>query len=307
MDAARASMTALGASLMRAVHTRLDRPALIDDSWGDRLVTDADRTAMVRVGLDSLDAPARDRLEALGSVDEIASALMRAHPNYGTIVIRTRYTEDSLAVAVAAGARQYVIVGAGMDSFVLRRPSFARDVEVFEVDHPATQELKLNRLRECDLTLSGHIHFVAADLSEERLDAALDRSAFDPGQTTFFSWLGVTQYLSREANLQTLRSIASCSEAGSELVFTYIDQRPLDRPESESSDVQRFRATGAAVGEPWVSGFEPRHLGGDLASVGMRLIEDLGPDDLRERYCADRDDGLSPSMAMHIVHARCAT
>lgn len=302
MDAARASITALGASLMRAVHTRLDRPALIDDPWGDRLVTDADRETMVRLGLGLLDAPARERLEGLGSLDDMVAALTRSHPNYGTIVIRTRYAEDLLASAVADGTRQYVIVGAGMDSFGLRRPSFAREVAVFEVDHPATQELKLKRLGECAVVLPEHLHFVAADLSVEGLDAALDRSAFNPGQAAFFSWLGVTQYLTREANLRTLRAIALCSAPGSELVFTYVEQRELDR--LESGDVQRFQATGAALGEQWISGFEPSQLGHDLASVGMRLVEDLGPEDQRERYCADRDDGLSPSTAMHIARAQ---
>jgi methyltransferase (TIGR00027 family) len=301
MDPLTASMTALGASLMRAVHTRLDRPPLIDDLWGDRLVSDADRDAILRLGLGQLEPAAREQIKALGSREEMLTVLTRGHPNYGTVVIRSRYAEDALAAAVAHGVRQYVIVGAGMDSFGLRRPAFAREVVVFEVDHPATQELKLERLAECGVGAPTGAHFVAADLSLEGLGAALARSSFDPLRSAFFSWLGVTQYLTREANLRTLRAIASCAAPGGELVFSYVDQGDLDR--SDSSDVQRFKATGAAVGEPWVSGFHPSELGGQLAAVGLRLFEDLGPEDLRERYCAGRGDALSPSAAIHVARA----
>jgi methyltransferase (TIGR00027 family) len=297
-------MTALGASLMRAFHTRLDRPPLIDDSWGDRLVSDAERDAMLRLGLGLLEPATRERIQGLGSRDEMLAVLMRGHPNYGTIVIRSRHAEDALAAAVARGMRQYVIVGAGMDSFGLRRPAFAREVEVFEVDHPATQKLKLERLGECGVSPPTGVHFVAADLSQEGLDAALTQSSFDSLRPAFFSWLGVTQYLTREANLQTFRAIASCAAEGSEVVFTYADQRDLDG--SGTSDVARFKTTGAAVGEPWVSGFLPAELGDQLAAAGLRLVEDLGPEDLRERYCAGRADALAPSAAMHIARAHAA-
>ncbi|MDQ1605505.1 MAG: hypothetical protein QOE01_3350 [Actinomycetota bacterium] len=212
--------------------------------------------------------------------------------------------EDALAKAVARGVRQYVIIGAGLDSFAVRRPEFARDVDVFEVDHPATQELKLERLREAGIDPATAAHYVAADLGVEALDAALARSPFHPGATAFFSWLGVTAYLTREANLQTLGAIASCGAPGSELVFTYIDQRDFDAPADEER--RRVRELFAAVGEPWVSGFDPASLAEDLRSVGLTLVEDLGRDEQRERYCSGRDDGLSPSVADHIAHARVA-
>jgi len=303
MDATRASLTALATSLMRAIHTRLDRPALIDDPWGNRLVSEEERGSLslaAEAGLDPADA---ERVAALATLSERVDAALRLHPAYPTIIARTRYAEDALAEAVALGARQYVIVGAGMDSFALRQPDFARELEIFEVDHPATQEFKRRRLHDLGVALPDRLHFVAADLSAEALGSALERSSFSGDELSFFAWLGVTSYLTREANLATLREIASCSLPASELVFTYIDQREFE-PESASPETRRIRAGVEAAGEPWVSGFIPALLADELRAVGMTLIEDLGGDDLRSRYCADRSDNLHPARYLHVARAR---
>jgi methyltransferase (TIGR00027 family) len=254
----------------------LDRPPLIDDPWGDRLVLNAER-------------------EAIGQAVDL-----RAHPTYATVILRTRYTEDALETAVGGGVRQYVVVGAGMDSFALRRPAFAQGLEIFEVDLPATQEFKRHRLEEIGVPPPDGLHLVAADLGEEGLVAALARSPFRPELPTFFSWLGVSSYLTREANLATLGAIASCGAEGSELVFTYIDQRELgDDP--AHGELAAVRRTLTAAGEPWVSGFHPGELAAALSGVGLGLVEDLGGDELRERYRADQ---LHPTAAIHIAHAR---
>lgn len=286
MDPGRASRTAIGTALMRAAHTRLDHPTLIDDPWGDRLIFADEREAML----------------ATAGAGDLDTAL-RAHPSYGTVILRARYAEDALADAVRRGVRQYVIVGAGMDSFALRRPPFAHALEIFEVDHPSTQELKTGRLAVCEIPLPAGLHLVAADLSETALDAALANSPFRPDLLAFFSWLGVTTYLTREANLATLAAIASCALAGSELVFSYLDQSLLDSG-SEQGPMQRARAQVASVGEPWVSGFDPDQLAHDLRGRGLGLVENLGPDELRARYCAGRTDGLDSSPGSHIAHAR---
>jgi methyltransferase (TIGR00027 family) len=295
-------MTALGTSVMRAMHTRRDLPALIDDSWGDRLVTEAERDLLREVGMSRLSPAERAQLEALGSPEEILAVIVRAHPSYGAVILRTRYAEDALEAAVARGVGQYVIIGAGMDSFALRRPGFANDVAVFEVDHPASQSLKLERLEECGVQPPTGVDYVAADLGVEGLDAALERCSFDPTEAACFSWLGVTAYLTREANLTTLRAIASCGQPDSELVFSYIDQRDFDAPGDDER--RKAREVVASVGEPWVSGFSPSQLDDDLRSAGLTLIEDLGHQELRERYCEGREDGLSASVVDHVARAR---
>ena len=276
----------MGTALMRAAHTRLDRPVLIEDAWGDRLILDEERETM---------------LARAGGGD--ADALLRAHPSYGTVIVRARYAEDLLADAVSRGVRQYVIIGAGMDSFALRRPDSPQDLEIFEVDHPSTQELKTARLELCGIPLPRGLHLVAADLSETALDDALASSPFQSDSPAFFSWLGVTSYLTREANLATLGAIASCAPAGSELVFSYLDQRLLDSDVAPER-LQRTRAHVASIGEPWVSGFDPDELGSVLRGAGLEMLENLGPEDLAARYCAGRDDGLGPSDGAHLAHAR---
>jgi methyltransferase (TIGR00027 family) len=304
MDETRASRTALGASLMRAVHTRVDRPRLIDDPWGDRLVPEHERQAIATIVLSGLDPATRDRIEALGSQEMVLDEALRAHSGYGWAILRARYCEDALEAAVGRGVRQYVIVGAGMDSFALRQPPFARGVEVFEIDHPATQGLKRQRLHDCDVPLSETLHFVPADLGKEEIRSALTHSIWSPTEPTFFSWLGVTQYLTHEANLATLRGIAGCSAPGSELVFTYLDQAELDH--GESVDVGRLRGAFRSAGEPWLSGFDPSRLADTLRALGLILVEDLGGREVRERYCHDSRDALRAAPTFHIARAQAA-
>jgi methyltransferase (TIGR00027 family) len=298
-----ASRTALVTSLMRAVHTRFDRPALIEDPWGDRLVPEADRIAIQELVTSALDPAVRSKIDGLGSSEAVLHAGLRVNPLYGMVIVRTRYAEDALEAAVAQGARQYVIVGAGMDSFALRRPAFAEALEVFEIDHLATQDLKRRRLREGAFEPPGRLHFIAADLGQEQLGAALARSPFRRDEPAFFSWLGVTAYLTRDANLATLRAIAGCAARGSELVFTYIDRRELDQ-DCQSKSIGSVRARVASMGEPWLSGFDPSLLAEDLRDVGLTLVEDLGGEQLRTRYCRNRTDGLSPADTAHIARAR---
>jgi methyltransferase (TIGR00027 family) len=286
MDGGRPSTTAMGTALMRAAHTRLDRPVLIEDPWGDRLILNEEREAM--------------RARAGGGD---ADTLLRAHPSYGTVILRARYAEDLLADAVRQGVRQYVIIGAGMDSFALRRGDSPPDLEIFEVDHPNTQQLKSARLELCGIPAPAGLHLVAADLSETALDDALANSPFRRDRPAFFSWLGVTSYLTREANLATFAAIASCALAGSELVFSYLDQRMLDADVAPER-LQRARAQVASLGEPWVSGFDPDEVDSLLRGAGFAMVENLGPEQLAERYCAGRADGLSPTLGSHLAHAR---
>ncbi len=302
MPAAGPSRTALTAALMRAVHTRLDRPQLLDDAWGDQLVSAAEKAALCRRALDTADPETRKRLEALGSQQAVIDAVLRAHGTYGGVIIRSRFAEDALAAAVARGVRQYVIVGAGLDSFIVRQPAFARDLEIIEIDHPATQAMKRQRLAECAVPIPPNVRFVPADLSRESLASVLVRGNVSRVVPAFFSWLGVTIYLSRDTNLVTLRGIAASSAPGSEVVFTYIDQRVLEGGRSEK--LEKMRARVAAQGEPWLSGFDPTTLANELRDLGLVLVEDLGAAQLRARYCAKRTDGLSPGATGHIARAQ---
>jgi len=303
----KASRTSLATALMRAIHTRRDPHPLIEDPWGDRMVPESFRLAYREAALASLDPEGRERAlagEHAGDPrNSLADLALRASPAYAGVITRTRYTEDALRVAVAGGVRQYVIIGAGFDSFALRRPAFARDLEIFEVDHPATQALKRRRLGECAVAPSAGLHFVAADLATEELDTALASNGFHSGTLSFFSWLGVTMYLTREANLATLRAIARSATAGSQLVFTYFDQRVYGLAGGRFGELA---SRVAALGEPFRSGFDPNTIAADLHGCGLTLEEDLDDREALERFDRADSNDLRPTHFSRVARARIA-
>jgi methyltransferase (TIGR00027 family) len=281
MEKSAASRTALMTALMRAAHTRRDSHPLIDDPWGDRLVPESAK-------------------RALAASDDVLDAALMGSRSYENVIMRTRYAEDALKTAVSNGVRQYVLIGAGFDSFSLRLPKFAASLQIFELDFPATQQLKIERIDACDIAVSDSVHFIAADLSQESVAAALARSSFKTDQLTFFSWLGVTMYLTREANLSTFRSIASCSPAGSELVFTYLDERVFQAP---SASFRELEQRVAAIGEPFLSGFDPAQLAVNLRSCGLGLVEDLNGIEAAAKYARGTEQVLGQLGYSHIALA----
>ena len=301
MDESTASRTALSTALMRAAHTRLDPNPLIQDSWGDRLVPESARENLRARALAQMDEAAK--IGALASPGSIVDDYLLRSRAYQNVVMRTRYTEDALQAAVVHGIRQYVLIGAGFDSFALRQPAFAEHLRVFEIDHPATQALKLQRIEVLGISPADTVHFIAADLSQETLQAALARSSFRRDEPTFFSWLGVTMYLSHEANLAILRAIASCAPPGSELVFTYMDERAF---ETQTESLVAMLKALAELGEPFLSGFDPHRLDRDLSRCGLSVVEDLSADQLAARY--GRSVARRPGQASfsHIARARVA-
>jgi methyltransferase (TIGR00027 family) len=292
------SRTALVTSLMRAVHSRLDPAPILDDPWGDLLVPKSARDTMRERILARMDPDAR--AAALRTPDSVVDNFLLSNAAYPGVILRSRYTEDALKEAVDGGTRQYVLIGAGFDSFALRCPAFADALEIFEIDHPATQVLKLQRIGTCGIALSGSVHFIAADLAQEDLSAALARSPFRRDQPAFFSWLGVTVYLTREANLATFRAVAACGAPRSELVFSYVDQIEFAPGGVRSPDSESARAV-ATMGEPYVSGFDPNQIAKDLGQAGLELVEDLDGRQMSERYGANAP---RPSATMHIARAR---
>ena len=276
MDDTAASSTALATALMRSLHSRLNPHPLIDDPWGERLVPAAAR----------------------GRFDQESLLHSPAFPN---VITRTRYAEDALAAALARGVKQYVLIGAGFDSFCLRRAKFTDNLEIFEIDHPATQDLKITSIRACGISLPRSVHFVAADLARVSVAEALATSPFDPSQPTFFSWLGVSMYLTKDANRATLCAIAQCSPPGSELVFTYMDAARLRSP-SPAFEAMQKRVT--AKGEPFLSGFDPHSLAEELSHRGLTLIEDLSGREVLARYGKSGDASLSRPSSSHIALAR---
>jgi methyltransferase (TIGR00027 family) len=298
-----ASQTALATALMRSLHARVDPQPLIHDPWGDHLVPEFVVEAIRQrvLAASTVAAAEASSADARSFVDQY----LRANPAYASVIVRSRYTEDALHAAVARGVRQYVVIGAGFDSYALRRPPGSRDVAVYEIDHPATQGLKRQRLGECGVAVPASVHFLAADLSRESLGLVLSRSPFRSGEPAFFSWLGVTMYLTREANLASLRAIAESGAPGSQLIFTYLDEAVFREGRVPATFHELQRAV-SAVGEPFVSGFAPSSLADDLRAVGFELEEDLEDAELVARYDRTGANGLRAAARSRIARARVA-
>ena len=218
------------------------------------------------------------------------------------VCTRSRYAEDRLA---AGAFTQYVILGAGLDSFAWRRPDLLGSLTVFEVDHPASQAWKLERVSDLGLPLSDAQVFVPVDFEAESLQDALRTAGFNWDQPTLFSWTGVAPYLTASAITSTLRTIAVAA-AGSEVVFSYrADELVLDEVGREF--VRIYAPLAASLGEPLQPGWPVIEIERLISRSGLKVVDHPARADLQERYFAGRTDGLRPYTFETLVAARVFT
>lgn len=254
-------------AIRRAAHQLLDQPLVLDDPLALRIIgSEAER-----------------ELRSNPKEHHIFARAFRAF-----MVARSRYAEDELARAVAHGVTQYVVLGAGLDTFAYR--SAHPQVQVFEVDHPATQAWKRERLHTANITIPDTMTFVPIDFEQQTLDAGLDLCGFNINEPAFFSWLGVMPYLTREACMKTLSFIARMP-AGSGVVFDFaMDRALLNWGQRMALDALSKRV--AAAGEPFQLFFDPVKLQDELKGLGFHRTEFLQGKQINERYFHGRADGL---------------
>jgi methyltransferase (TIGR00027 family) len=271
-----ASRTALGAARLRAAHLIVDdAPPIFEDRLAARLF-DGDAEGAIRRYTDRFRAP--------------ASIALRSD-----ILVRSRFAEDRLADAVRRGVDQYVIVGAGLDTFAYRRPDWARGLHIIEVDHPASQADKRSRLSRAGIETPPNVTYAPADLEQDDLAEALAAAGLDLTRPAFVACLGVFIYLD-EAAIDRILATAGAMPAGSEVVFTF------SRPDATTAAPPAPGSAAArmdAIGEPWRTRFEPDDLAARLRSAGFGSVEFLFPDDVARLYLQGRTDGLAlPSRAV---------
>jgi len=294
-----ASLSAMTTAYIRAHHSIHDTPKIFDDFLAYSLIPQEVRE-LIEQGLKrdkQFSGPehtvvSSDQITALSSLTKATNVLSRA-----------RYTEDALEEAVRQGVKQYVVLGAGMDTFAFRRSEMMYCLEIFEVDHSATQNFKLLRLAELGWKHPEHLHFIPIDFTKENLATALTRSSdYDPNVKSFFSWLGVTMYLTREEVFAMLRSITDIAPEGSVVIFDYFDSDAFV-PEKSSLLMKKKQEVFQKMGEKIITGFNPLTLGEDIASLGLSLHEDLSPEDLEKRYFKGRKDEHHAPEHGHIAYA----
>ncbi len=253
--------------MRRAAHQLLDQPKVLDDPLALRVI-------------------GSEAAEALRSDPKENHSFARAFRAF--MAARSRYAEDELASAVARGVGQYVVLGAGLDTFAYRNPH--PGLRVFEIDHPDTQAWKREQLLAANIPVPSSLTFVPIDFELQTMADELHRFGFDTTAAAFFSWLGVTPYLTRAACMTTLRWIAGMP-SGSGVVFDFaVDPALLNPGQRQALAALSERVAG--YGEPFQLFFNPVELQNELGDLGFSRSEFLQGKQLNARYFNDRTDGL---------------
>jgi methyltransferase (TIGR00027 family) len=266
MYPAKPSRTAQRVAVRRATHQLLDEPKVFDDPLAVAITN--------------------GESDPLADAEAPYSRALRAF-----IAVRSRYAEDQLARAVEQGVGQYVVLGAGLDTFAYRNPF--PSLRVFEVDFPATQVWKRSMLDEAVIPLPPNLVFVALDFEHQALAEGLATAGLDFRKPVFFGWLGVVPYLTLDAFRATLGVVAQMP-AGSAVSFDYAVSPETLSPIGRVA-LDRLSERVAAAGEPFRLFFTPEDLEAEIRRAGFQRIEQVGSDQLNDLYFRNRADGLKLS------------
>jgi methyltransferase (TIGR00027 family) len=272
------SRTALMIARQRAAHQVLDHGSILYDPFAMKILREDEK--------DVLQFANQHPLASIGRLFTTA---------------RSRIAEDALSGAVERGIRQIVILGAGLDTFALRNPHVARQIHIYEVDHPATQTWKRQRLAEAQIELPPRLIFVPVDFERDDVGETFAAAGLQQNSPAFFTWLGVVPYLTEDAIGRTLDYMSSIQN--SEVVFDY-----MEPPEAFSEELRQLEKARAEqlkkIGEPSGSRFEPAGMAAILRAHGFCTIEDINFQQIATRF-GHAVQGLAPGhIGVHVVHAR---
>ena len=284
MENGQPSFTALTAAAARAAHLVVDgEPVIFADTLASALL------------------------------GERADELLSYHTSHGThpvlagaraqVTCRSRYTEDALARAAGSGVTQYVVLGAGLDSFAYRSGGLAGgcQVRVFEVDHPATQDWKRRALAHARVTVPDGVTFVPADLAADELPGLLAAAGFDSSAPALVSWLGVTMYLTGDAIAATLAAVGALAP-GSEVIADYMLPAEL-RDDAGASYGSLVAQASAERGEPWLSCLAPDEMADLARAAGLAAVRNVSQRDAIPAALWRRSDTLRPADLAMLLHA----
>jgi methyltransferase (TIGR00027 family) len=270
------SATAIGAATLRAAHQLID--------GDEKLLNDPIILKLFGHQLQGY------ILQHRAYFFETGPMALRAH-----IALRSRYAEDCLKQAYDNGIRQFIILGAGMDTFAYRQPDWARDIQIVEADHPASQAEKLHRLQQAGIPIPDNVCFVKVDLEADNLPAIFSESGVNLNEPIFMACLGVLIYLSEKA-VDNVFHFAGSLPVKSEFVFTASQKR-----DSEAMSATAQRA--AEAGEPWITHFEPAELINRLIQYGFKQVAYLTADEAQQLYFANSKVQLPSPKRNSLVRA----
>lgn len=264
---------------LRAMHQLRDEPRIFDDPLALTILGEAEREGVLQTRTQN--------------DDPMSKALRTA------LAVRSRLAEDEWASAHQDGVRQYVLLGAGLDTYAYRHP--ANGCRIFEVDLATTQQFKRDALRAASIEVPDTVSYVSTDFERDNLRVALASAGFDLKAPAFFSWLGVTPYLEEESVFRTIDFIASCA-TNSAVVFDYIVQPSLLEP-MERVGLEMLGAKLAENGEPLKTFFDPVQLEEQMRLRGYRTAINIRPEQITERYLKNRADGARVGNVTRLMHA----
>lgn len=266
------SRTAQRAAIRRAEHQLFDFPHVLEDPIAPWIIGPKAATSIM-----------------FGCL-ALAAHLPGSRYLRAFMVARSRYAEDQLARAIASGTAQYVILGAGLDTFPYRNPYADCGLRVYEADHPDTQAWKRRRLALTSVPVPSSVSFVPVDFEHQRLEVELERAGFRLDEPAFFSWLGVTPYLPKKAVMATFGLIHSfCPDNA--IAFDYAVP-PQALSEGEKMAFDALSESVARAGEPFRGFFEPEVLVNNLKRIGFHRVESPTTDHINALYFRNRLDGL---------------
>ena len=270
--------TALMIARQRAAHQVLDHGSILNDPFAMKILREDEKDVL-----------------------QFANAHPSASIGRLFTAARSRIAEDALSRAVDKGIRQIVILGAGLDTFALRNPHGARQIRIYEVDHPATQAWKRQRLADAQIAPPPCLIFVPVDFERDDVGDKLVAAGFQQNAPAFFTWLGVVPYLTEHAIGRTLDYMSSIQN--SEVVFDYMEPSAASSEELRQLDTERTERL-KKLDERSVSRFEPAGVAAILRSHGFAAVEDIDFREIASRF-GRGVHGLAPGqLGVHVVHAK---
>jgi methyltransferase (TIGR00027 family) len=295
------SVTSLVSAFARAYHSKFDTPIVFDDYIVNDLISPQEFSFIsenMKQGIQFFNRDIAQKFQ--DNPNEILRWITQVQLS-PTPLGRAAFCEDVLRNEVMLGLKQYVILGAGLDTFCLRHPEFNESLEIFEVDHPATQEDKRNRLDLANLKIPVNLQFVPMDFSKKFSAQRLLDARFEY-KKTFFSLLGVSYYLTKEELSSLIHQLFEITPIGSSIVFDYADERFFEE-KGLSNRVENTRKMAEVGGEPMKSSFSYHEIEQMLEKSGLLIYEHLTPAMINDRYFSNRTDYLTAFESIHYIHA----
>ena len=294
-------MTSLVSAFSRAFHVKEDQPIIFNDFIAKDFLSPEEYQAISANMANGINFFSPKMAEQLKGNDAAILKWVTQIQLSPTPLARAAYAEKVVLNELKLGTQQYVILGAGLDTFAWRYPSL-KDVTIFEIDHPSTQKFKLERLQQAGYELPNHLKLVAMDFTKELSLEKLLAAGFDPSKKTVFSLLGVTYYLTAIELQQMLHVFFKDLPQGSSIVFDFADEH-LFTKSGIFNRVQNMVQMAQASGEPMKFATSLSDLEKLLSKEQLLIYEHLSPQDIQNQYFANRHDDLQAFETIHYIHA----